>query len=47
MQNLADIVFAGARPAGLLTAIELGLGGVRVFVWERLAYWSPRNGRSS
>ena len=32
-----DIVIVGARPVGLLTAIELTLGGVRVLVLERLA----------
>ena len=33
----ADVVVVGAGPTGLLTAIELSLGGVRVLVLERLA----------
>ena len=32
-----DVVIVGAGPVGLLTAIELALGGVRVLVLERLA----------
>src|SRR5580692_955549 len=32
-----DVVVVGAGPVGLLTAIELTLGGVRVVVLERLA----------
>jgi 2-polyprenyl-6-methoxyphenol hydroxylase-like FAD-dependent oxidoreductase len=32
-----DVVVVGAGPVGLLTAIELTLGGVRVLVLERLA----------
>ena len=32
-----DVVVVGAGPVGLLTAIELALGGVRVLVLERLA----------
>ncbi len=32
-----DVVIVGAGPVGLLTAIELTLGGVRVLVLERLA----------
>jgi 2-polyprenyl-6-methoxyphenol hydroxylase-like FAD-dependent oxidoreductase len=35
MDELVDVV--GAGPVGLLTAIELTLGGVRVLVLERLA----------
>ncbi|MGH8447493.1 MAG: FAD-dependent monooxygenase, partial [Solimonas sp.] len=33
----ADVVIVGAGPVGLLGAIELSLGGVRVLVLERLA----------
>jgi len=36
-ENQADVVVVGAGPVGLLTAIELTLGGVRVCVLERLA----------
>jgi 2-polyprenyl-6-methoxyphenol hydroxylase-like FAD-dependent oxidoreductase len=36
-ENQADVVVVGAGPVGLLTAIELTLGGVRVRVLERLA----------
>ncbi|WP_301952111.1 FAD-dependent monooxygenase [Burkholderia sp. S171] len=32
-----DVIIVGAGPVGLLTAIELTLGGVRVLVLERLA----------
>ena len=32
-----DVVVVGAGPVGLLSAIELTLGGVRVLVLERLA----------
>src|ERR1700735_5579871 len=37
MENQVDVVVVGAGPVGLLTAIELTLGGVRVLVLERLA----------
>jgi len=37
MKNDIDVVIVGAGPVGLLTAIELTLGGVRVLVLERLA----------
>jgi len=37
MKDQADVVVVGAGPVGLLTAIELTLGGVRVLVLERLA----------
>ena len=37
MQKQPDVVIVGAGPVGLLTAIELTLGGVRVLVLERLA----------
>jgi len=37
MSNDIDIVVVGAGPVGLLTAIELTLGGARVLVLERLA----------
>ena len=37
MNHSVDVVVAGAGPVGLLTAIELTLGGVRVLVLERLA----------
>jgi 2-polyprenyl-6-methoxyphenol hydroxylase-like FAD-dependent oxidoreductase len=37
MQERVDIVVVGAGPVGLLTAIELTLGGARVLVLERLA----------
>ena len=37
MINQVDAVVVGAGPVGLLTAIELTLGGVRVLVLERLA----------
>ena len=37
MENQVDVVVVGAGPVGLLAAIELTLGGVRVLVLERLA----------
>ena len=37
MEKLIDVVVVGAGPVGLLTAIELTLGGARVVVLERLA----------
>jgi len=37
MSTTVDVVVMGAGPVGLLTAIELTLGGVRVLVLERLA----------
>ena len=37
MQKQPDVVIVGAGPVGLLTAIELTLGGARVLVLERLA----------
>jgi len=37
MENQVDVVVVGAGPVGLLTAIELVLGGVRVLLLERLA----------
>ena len=37
MNKPFDVVVVGAGPVGLLTAIELSLGGVRVLVLERLA----------
>src|ERR1700733_4429300 len=37
MEKEVDVVVVGAGPVGLLTAIELTLGGVRVLVLERLA----------
>ena len=37
MEKQIDVVVVGAGPVGLLTAIELTLGGVRVLVLERLA----------
>lgn len=37
MNESVDVVVVGAGPVGLLTAIELTLGGVRVLVLERLA----------
>jgi 2-polyprenyl-6-methoxyphenol hydroxylase-like FAD-dependent oxidoreductase len=37
MEEAVDVVVVGAGPVGLLTAIELTLGGVRVLVLERLA----------
>jgi 2-polyprenyl-6-methoxyphenol hydroxylase-like FAD-dependent oxidoreductase len=37
MNKPVDVVVVGAGPVGLLTAIELILGGVRVLVLERLA----------
>lgn len=37
MEKQGDVVVVGAGPVGLLTAIELSLGGVRVLVLERLA----------
>src|SRR5271155_3947777 len=36
MENQVDVVVVGGGPVGLLTAIELTLGGVRVLVLERL-----------
>jgi 2-polyprenyl-6-methoxyphenol hydroxylase-like FAD-dependent oxidoreductase len=36
-ENQVDVVVVGAGPVGLLTAIELSLGGVHVVVLERLA----------
>lgn len=36
-----DVVIAGAGPAGLALACELGLAGVRVLVLERLAEPDP------
>jgi 2-polyprenyl-6-methoxyphenol hydroxylase-like FAD-dependent oxidoreductase len=37
MKKQVDVVVVGAGPVGLLTTIELTLGGVRVLVLERLA----------
>jgi 2-polyprenyl-6-methoxyphenol hydroxylase-like FAD-dependent oxidoreductase len=37
MKEHVDVVVVGAGPVGLLTAIELTLGGARVMVLERLA----------
>jgi 2-polyprenyl-6-methoxyphenol hydroxylase-like FAD-dependent oxidoreductase len=37
MKKYVDVVVVGAGPVGLLTAIELTLGGVSVLVLERLA----------
>jgi 2-polyprenyl-6-methoxyphenol hydroxylase-like FAD-dependent oxidoreductase len=37
MEKPVDVVVAGAGPVGLLTAIELTLGGARVLLLERLA----------
>ncbi len=37
MNDAIDVVVVGAGPVGLLTAIELALGGARVLVLERLA----------
>ena len=37
MNDRFDVVVVGAGPVGLLAAIELSLGGVRVLVLERLA----------
>ena len=37
MDQQVDVVVVGAGPVGLLAAIELTLGGVRVLVLERLA----------
>jgi 2-polyprenyl-6-methoxyphenol hydroxylase-like FAD-dependent oxidoreductase len=37
MTCAVDVVVAGAGPVGLLTAIELALGGTRVLVLEKLA----------
>jgi glycine/D-amino acid oxidase-like deaminating enzyme len=37
MEKQVDVVVVGAGPVGLLTAIELSLGGVRGLVLERLA----------
>lgn len=36
MENPFDVIIVGAGPVGLLTAIELTLGGARVLVLERL-----------
>src|SRR5580693_7372376 len=36
-ETQVDVVVVGAGPVGLLTAIELTLGGARVVVLERLA----------
>ena len=37
MDQQVDVVIVGAGPVGLLTAIELTLGGARILVLERLA----------
>ncbi|MFL9874053.1 FAD-dependent monooxygenase [Paraburkholderia megapolitana] len=37
MEFMVDVVIVGAGPVGLLSAIELTLGGARVLVLERLA----------
>ena len=37
MKSRPDVVVVGAGPVGLLAAIELALGGVRILVLERLA----------
>jgi 2-polyprenyl-6-methoxyphenol hydroxylase-like FAD-dependent oxidoreductase len=37
MEKQVDVVIVGAGPVGLLAAIELALGGVRVLMLERLA----------
>ncbi len=37
MEEPIDVVIVGGGPVGLLTAIELTLGGARVLVLERLA----------
>lgn len=37
MDKQIDVIVVGAGPVGLLTAIELTLGGARVLVLERLA----------
>ncbi len=37
MMSYIDVLVVGAGPVGLLTAIELTLGGARVLVLERLA----------
>ena len=37
MTASVDVVIVGAGPVGLLTAIELTLGGGRVLVLDRLA----------
>src|ERR1700679_1664770 len=37
MEEQIDVVVVGAGPVGLLTAIEVTLGGARVLVVERLA----------
>ncbi|AJP57349.1 hypothetical protein UC34_10675 [Pandoraea vervacti] len=37
MTNPIDVVVAGAGPVGLLSAIELTLGGARALVLERLS----------
>ncbi len=41
VETHVDVVVVGAGPVGLLTAIELTLGGARVLVLERLAAASP------
>jgi 2-polyprenyl-6-methoxyphenol hydroxylase-like FAD-dependent oxidoreductase len=41
MDRQVDVVVVGAGPVGLLTAIELTVGGARVLVLERLAAASP------
>ena len=41
MNNPLNVVVVGAGPVGLLLAIELTLGGVRVLVLERLAAPNP------
>ncbi len=40
VKEWVDVVIVGAGPVGLLTAIELTLGGIRVLVMERLATMS-------
>ena len=37
MNESVDVAIVGAGPVGLLSAIELTLGGARVLVLERLA----------
>lgn len=43
MKSNVDVVVVGAGPVGLLTAIELTLGGANVLVIERLAVASTAN----
>ena len=43
MTNEVDVAVVGAGPVGLLTAVELALGGARVVVLERLAEASTAN----